>query len=132
MTVDVETELVGRLVDDGMTSISTRHPDDFADLLPYRTLRRAPGSRYEDTNTKRLEVVRLQLDSYSDDDTEAFTAMAELLAAICELEGTTLGTIFVTAVDVPQTPQWAPDPDSARPHYLAHVLVYAHAASAGS
>lgn len=129
MTVDVETELVGNLVADDVLDghVSTELPDDFETLLPYVTLRRAPGSRYVDTNTKRLEICRLQVDSYDDDGTSAFTAIAAVLTAIEAIEGTLLDTIFVTAVDVPQTPQWSPDPDSARPHYMAHVLVYGHA-----
>jgi hypothetical protein len=134
LTVDVETELISVAVDDGLLGghISTRLPEGFEALLPYATLRRAPGSRYEDVNTKRLEVCRLQIDSYADDDTAAFTAIAAVLAWLCTQEGQLLVTIFVTAVDVPQTPQWAPDPDSARPHYMAHVLVYAHATAPAS
>jgi hypothetical protein len=131
LTLDVETELVARLVTDSVLDghISTLLPDDFETLLPYGTLRRAPGSRFEDINTRRLEIVRLQIDSYADDGTAAFAAIAELLDAISAIEGEELDTIFVTAVEIPQSPQWSPDPDSARPHYLAHVLVYAHPAA---
>lgn len=134
MIVDLETEFVADLVEAEVLDghVSTELPDNFETLLPYGTLRRAPGSRFEDANTKRLEVVRLQVDTYGETGTSAFAAMAELLEAINATEGALLATIFVTAVDIPQTPQWAPDPDSARPHYMAHVLVSAHATVSAS
>lgn len=128
--LDVETETITKLVTDTVLGghISSRLPDDFESKLPYGTLRRAPGSRYVDTNTKRLEVVRLQANTYAaiDDDVAAFDAMTDLVDALLALEGSTIGSMFVTAVDVPQTADWAPDPESARPGYRGFVTIYAH------
>lgn len=129
--LDVETETISKLVTDTVLGghVSTRLPDDFESKLPYGTLRRAPGSRYIDTNTKRLEVVRLQVNTYSEiaNDTAALDAMTELVDALVALEGSIVGSLFVTAVDVPQTADWAPDPDTARPGYRSFVTIYAHA-----
>lgn len=130
---DVETEVIAHLVDEVILGghISSRLPTDFASLLPYVTLRRAPGSRYIDANTKRLEAVRLQANSYGEigDDAAAFGAIKTVIEAIETLEGTTVGALFITGVEVPQTPDWAPDPNSdpERPGYRSFLTIYAHA-----
>lgn len=128
--IDLETEIVTQLVTDDVLGghLSTRLPKGFEELLPYATLRRAPGSRYIDENTKRLEAVRLQANTYAakDEDVDAFAAMKTLVEAIEALEGTTVGAAFITAVDVAQTPEWAPDPESDRPGYRGFVTIYAH------
>lgn len=128
--LDLETAIISALVDENTLdgNLSGKLPKDFATKVPYGTLRRAPGSRYIDTNTKRLEVVRLQANIWGEMDEEVatFEAMKGLIDAIVSLEGTAVGGMFVTAVDVPQTPQWSPDPETERPGYLSFVMVYAH------
>lgn len=133
--LDIETALIAELVDNDVLDghLSTRLPRDFAEHLPYGTLKRAPGSRYIDTNTLTLEAVRLQLNTYgeqvADGDAGAFAAMGSLITAIVELEGIGLGdpaAIFITNVDV-TPPWWYPDPDTERPGYIGFVSVFAKA-----
>lgn len=128
--LDVETELVAKLVDDGVLAghVSSRLPADFESNLPYGTLRRAPGGRYIDENTRRLEFARLQLNTYGehDGDVGAFTAMSSLVAALIAMEGTQVGALFITGVEIGQTADWAPDPDTSRPGYRSFVSIYVH------
>jgi len=129
--LDLETKLVTALVEAEVLGghLSTRLPTNFADLLPYGTLRRAPGSAYVDSQTQTLEKVRLQLNTYGPigGDTEAFAAMATLTEALSELAGTGFAGIFITNVDITQTPAWSPDPESERPGYLAFAIIFVKA-----
>lgn len=130
MTVDLETAITGELVANSVLAgnISTRWPRNYQDRLPYATIQRAPGSRFEDVNTRRLEAVRLIIKTLAgeDHDIDAFEAMAALLDALSDLEGQGFRGVFVTSVDIPQSPQWSPDPDTELPGYLAYVIVHAH------
>lgn len=127
-TIDLETKLVTALIDDNVLdgNVSTRLPRDFADRLPYGLLARAPGSHIVDENTKTLEAVRLQLNTYADDDVAAFEAMAALIAGIEAREGLGLGDppdAFVSYVTI-TPPWWYPDPETERAGYLGYATVF--------
>lgn len=134
--LDLETRLVENLIADDVLAgnVSTRLPRNLQEALPWGTLQRVPGSRYIDTNTKTLELVRLQLNTYAAKgaDAAAFAAWGTLAAALELFEGTGLGPagssgppdIFITEVDT-TPPFWYPDPDTELAGYLGFVNLFA-------
>lgn len=131
--IDLETKLVAALIADDVLAgnVSTRLPRDFEEHLPHGTLQRAPGSRLIDTNTKTLEAVRLQLNTYGPigGDVVAFEAFAELAAGLTAREGLGIGgdgytpDAFVTEVDI-TPPWWSPDPETHHAGYIGYATVF--------
>lgn len=135
---DVETALVGYLVDAGALggNISTELARDLETRLAagevIGRLHRAPGSTFVDQDTGRLEAIRLQLETYGRTGVFAFAAMAELVSVLAGAVDADLTDVVITSVRIPNGPQWAPDPDTDHPRYLAFAIVHAHARDTGS
>lgn len=127
---DIETELVQYL--NGLYAPplewSTRLPRDWEDRLPYGTLRRAPGGAHVDQDTQWLEAARLQVDTYDTTDVGAFEATTAGIDALNDAVGQPFGTLVLTSMRVSQTPQWLPDLDTNRPHYVTFLIAHAHPA----
>lgn len=114
--------------------IGTELPDGFDDPspimpgeLPRLRLTRYAGGGPRDRATHRLDLARLQVDSYAEDKAEAFDAAALSHRRLLALAGQTVAPYgFVSAVETTLGLGWQPDPDTRLPRYLYTVEITAH------
>lgn len=76
----------------------------------------------------RLDLARIQIEVWDDDQATARDVAADCLKAMHELEGTATESAFVTAVDQDLGMSFIPDPTNHQPRYIFGVAVYLHKA----